>query len=39
MRMQIAFLCPKLTKEQQKMLMEQKLKQMEQEQQKPPAKQ
>jgi hypothetical protein len=33
MRMQIAFLFPKLTKEQQKMLMEQKLKQMEQEQQ------
>jgi hypothetical protein len=32
MRMQIAFLFPKLTKEQQKMLMEQKLKQMEQEQ-------
>jgi hypothetical protein len=33
MRIQIAFLFPKLTKEQQKMLMEQKLKQMEQEQQ------
>jgi hypothetical protein len=40
MRMQIAFLFPKLTKEQQKMLMEQKLKKMEQEQrQKSPAKQ
>jgi hypothetical protein len=38
MRMQIAFLFPKLTKGQQKMLMEQKLKKMEQEQQqKPPA--
>jgi hypothetical protein len=33
-RLQIAFLFPKLTKEQQKMMMEQKLKQMEQEQQK-----
>jgi hypothetical protein len=32
MRLQIAFLFPKLTKEQQKMMMEQKLKQMEQEQ-------
>jgi hypothetical protein len=32
MRMQIAFLFPKLSKEQQKMMMEQKLKQMEQEQ-------
>jgi hypothetical protein len=31
MRLQIAFLFPKLTKEQQKMMMEQKLKQMEQE--------
>jgi hypothetical protein len=40
MGMQIAFLFPKLTKEQQKILIEQKLKQMEQEQQqKPPAKQ
>ncbi|MGC2059003.1 MAG: hypothetical protein WA653_12135 [Candidatus Sulfotelmatobacter sp.] len=34
MRLQIAFLFPKLTKEQQKMMMEQKLKQMEQEPQK-----
>ncbi len=32
MRLQIAFLFPKLTKEQQKMMMEQKLKQMEQQQ-------
>jgi hypothetical protein len=32
LRLQIAFLFPKLTKQQQKMLMEQKLKQMEQEQ-------
>jgi hypothetical protein len=32
MRLQIAFLFPKLTKEQQKMMMQQKLKQMEQEQ-------
>jgi hypothetical protein len=32
MRLQIAFLFPKLTKEQQKMMMEQKLKQLEQEQ-------
>jgi hypothetical protein len=32
MRLQIAFLFPKLTKEQEKMMMEQKLKQMEQEQ-------
>jgi hypothetical protein len=32
MRLQIAFLFPKLTKEQQKMLMQQKLKQLEQEQ-------
>jgi hypothetical protein len=32
MRLQIAFLFPKLSKEQQKMMMEQKLKQMEQEQ-------
>jgi hypothetical protein len=32
MRLQISFLFPKLTKEQQKMLLEQKLKQMEQEQ-------
>jgi hypothetical protein len=31
MRLQIAFLFPKLTKQQQKMMMEQKLKQMEQE--------
>ncbi len=30
MRLQIAFLFPKLTKDQQKMLLEQKLKQMEQ---------
>ena len=30
MRLQIAFLFPKLTKEQQKLLLEQKLKQMEQ---------
>jgi hypothetical protein len=30
MRLQIAFLFPKLTKEQQEMLMEKKLKQMEQ---------
>ncbi len=34
MRLQIAFLFPKLTKEQQKMMMEQRLKQMEQEPQK-----
>jgi hypothetical protein len=34
MRLQIAFLFPKLTKEQQKMLLEQKLKQLEQEQHK-----
>jgi hypothetical protein len=34
MRMQIAFLFPKLSKEQQKMMMEQRLKQLEQEQQK-----
>ena len=34
MRLQIAFLFPKLTKEQQEMLMEKKLKQMEQQ---PPA--
>jgi hypothetical protein len=32
MRVQIAFLFPKLTKQQQKMMMEQKLKQLEQEQ-------
>jgi hypothetical protein len=32
MRLQIAFLFPKLTKEQQKMMMQQRLKQMEQEQ-------
>jgi hypothetical protein len=32
MRLQIAFLFPKLTKEQEMMMMEQKLKQMEQEQ-------
>jgi hypothetical protein len=32
MRLQIAFLFPKLTKQQQKMMLEQKLKQMEQEQ-------
>ena len=38
MRMQIAFLFPKLTPEQQKMLMEEKLKQLEQEQQKAPEK-
>jgi hypothetical protein len=31
MRFQIAFLFPKLTRQQQKMMMEQKLKQMEQE--------
>jgi hypothetical protein len=31
MRLQIAFLFPKLTKEQQKMMMERKLKQLEQE--------
>jgi len=38
MRLQIAFLFPKLTKEQQKMMMEQKLKQLEQEQEKAPQK-
>ena len=32
MRLQIAFLFPKLTKEQEKMMMEQKLKQLEQQQ-------
>jgi hypothetical protein len=32
LRFQISFLFPKLTKEQQKMMMEQKLKQLEQEQ-------
>jgi hypothetical protein len=32
MRLQISFLFPKLTKQQQKMMMEQKLKQLEQEQ-------
>ena len=37
MRLQIAFLFPKFTKEQEKMMMEQKLKQLEQEQQKQPA--
>jgi hypothetical protein len=31
MRLQIAFLFPKLTKQQQKMMLEQKLKQMDQE--------
>jgi hypothetical protein len=36
MRLQIAFLFPKFTKEQQKMMMEMKLKQLEQEQQKAP---
>ena len=35
MRLQIAFLFPKFTKEQEKMMMEQKLKQLEQEQQSP----
>jgi hypothetical protein len=40
MRLQIAFLFPKFTKEQEKMMMEMKLKQLEQEQQKaPPPKQ
>ena len=34
MRLQIALLFPKLTKQQEKMMMEQKLKQLEQEQQK-----
>jgi hypothetical protein len=34
LRVQLAFLFPKLTKEQQKMLMQQKLKQLEQESQK-----
>jgi hypothetical protein len=38
MRMQIAFLFPKLTKEEEKMLMEQKLKQLENEQQQTPPK-
>ncbi len=38
MRLQIAFLFPKFTKEQEKMMMEQKLKQLEQEQQAPPPK-
>jgi hypothetical protein len=38
MRLQIAFLFPKLTPAQQKMMMEQKLKQLEQEQQQPPKK-
>jgi hypothetical protein len=36
MRLQLAFLFPKFTKEQQKMMLEMKLKQMEQEQQKAP---
>ena len=39
MRLQIAFLFPKLTKEQQKLMMEQKLKQMEQQQQQQPQRQ
>jgi hypothetical protein len=38
MRLQIAFLFPKFTKEQAKMMMEMKLKQLEQEQQAPPPK-
>jgi hypothetical protein len=38
MRLQIAFLFPKFTKEQEKMMMEMKLKQLEQEQQKTPPK-
>jgi hypothetical protein len=36
MRLQIAFLFPKFTKEQEKMMMEMKLKQLEQEQRAPP---
>jgi len=36
-RLQIAFLFPKFTKEQEKMMMERKLKQLEQEQQQAPA--
>ena len=38
MRLQIAFLFPKFTKEQEKEMMEMKLKQLEQEQQKAPEK-
>jgi hypothetical protein len=38
MRIQIAFLFPKLTPEQKKMLMEQKLKELEEEQRKTPEK-
>jgi len=38
MRLQIAFLFPKFTKEQEKMMMEMKLKQLEQKQSKPPQK-
>ena len=38
MRLQMQFLFPKFTKEQEKMMMEEKLKQLEQEQQAPPKK-
>ena len=38
MKLQLAFLFPKLSKEEEKMLMEQKLKQLDQEQQAPPKK-